>query len=331
MLILDFKTKGEKAVDPSPIGAQSPRRRKGLKGLIAGIRPSYIMRFGRLLGNLMYVVGVSPRRLIRRNLKFVHPEWPRSRINGCCRRNFQHYAVSLLENLQSAFMSAEDMRSRFRIRGERHLLRAMVQGKGVIVISAHLGNFEMALQYPICSLNSPMTGVAKKFRYRLLNRWIHGLRTRYGNKVIYKKEALPKMIKTLRRGELLGILVDQSRYKLAFDVAFWGRNATMTYAPALLARRCKSPVVPIFCVREADGMLALQVEPPLDLQKTRDLHADLQINTQKIANAVEIAIRRNPDQWFWYLKHFKKHYPYLYSDLTSRRQRMKQHKQQLAA
>jgi len=274
----------------------------------------------------MYGLDVSRRRLIRRNLQFVHPEWSRSRINGCCRSNFQHYAVTLLENLQSVCMSAEDMRSRFRISGEEHLLRALDQGKGVIVISAHLGNFEMALQYPICCLQRPITGVAKKLRYRLLNRWIHGSRTRFGNKLIYKKEAMPAMIKTLRRGELLGILVDQSRYKLAFDVAFWGRKATMTYAPAMLARRCKSPILPIFCVREADGRLAIRVEPPLDIEKTRDVHTDLRVNTQKIADVVENAIRRCPEQWFWYLKHFKKHYPDLYSDFATRRQRKKQDK-----
>jgi KDO2-lipid IV(A) lauroyltransferase len=180
-------------------------------------------------------------------------------------------------------------------------------------------------------LQRPITAVAKKLRYRLLNRWIHGSRTRFGNKVIYKKEALPTMIKTLRRGELLGILVDQSRYKLSIDIALWGRKATMTYAPALLARRCKSLVIPIFCARGPDGILAIRVEPPIDLQKTRDMRADLRVNTQKIADGVENAIRKYPDQWFWYLKHFKKHYPDLYLRFVSRRERLKLKKHQLAA
>jgi KDO2-lipid IV(A) lauroyltransferase len=326
MQIVGHKTEREKGIGPSPIRMRSRGLRNELKALIARIPPSSILRFGRLLGNLTYVLAASHRRLIRRNLEFVHPEWSRSRVNECCRRNFQHYAVTLLENLQSVCLSAKDMRSRFRINGEEHLLQALAQGKGVIVISAHLGNFEMALQYPICCLQRPLTGVAKKLRYRLLNRWIHGLRTRFGNKLIYKKEALPAMIKTLRRGELLGILVDQSRYKLAFDVAFWGRKATMTYAPALLARRCRSPILPVFCFREADGLLAIQVEPPLDIQRTRDMRADLRVNTQKIADVVENAIRSCPEQWFWYLKHFKKHYPHLYSEFATRRQRKKQAK-----
>ena len=320
---IGHKTEGERGTGPLPIRERSRRLRSALKALAAGIPPRYIMRSGRLLGNLAYVLAVPYRRLIRRNLQFVHPEWTRRRINRYCRRNFQHYAITLLENLQSACLSAEDMRARFRVSGEEHLLRALAPGKGVIVVSAHLGNFEMALQYPVCCQQRPMTGVAKKLRNRLLNRWIHGLRTRFGNKLIYKKEALPAMIKTLRRGELLGILVDQSRYKLAYDVVFWGRKATMTYAPALLARRCKSPILPIFCFRRADGLLAIRIEPPLDLHKTRDLRADLQINTQQIAAVVENAIRRCPEQWFWYLKHFKKHYPDLYSEIATRRQRQK--------
>ena len=220
MLIMEHKTVGEKAIDPLPIPARSRRWRDRFKFLIAGIRPSYIMHFGRILGNLMYITDASRRGMIRRNLEFVHPEWSRSQITEFCRRNFQHYAVTLLEMLQSTCMSAQDIRSRLRISGEEHLLRALDQGKGVILVSAHLGNYEMALQYPICCLQRPLTGVAKKLHYRLRNRWIHELRTRFGNKLIYNREAMPTMIKTLRRGELLGILVDQSRNKLAFDIVF---------------------------------------------------------------------------------------------------------------
>ena len=313
------------AVDHSPPRGPSPHWRDRLKALITGIRPSHIMRFGRLLGNLMYILDVSRRGMVRRNLEFVHPEWSRSQITEFCRRNFQHYGITLIEMLQSTCMSARDLRSKLRISGEEHLLRALDQGKGVIIVSAHLGNYELALQYPVCCLKRPMTGVSKKLHYRLRNRWIHGLRTRFGNKLIYNRDAVPAMIKTLRRGELLGLLVDQSRNKLAFDIAFLGRIGTMTYAPALLARRCKSPILPVFCVREADGRLAIQVEPPLEIQKTRDMHADLRVNTQKIADVVENAIRRCPEQWFWFFKHFKKHYRYLYSDFSSPKQRKKQH------
>jgi len=319
---MEHKTCGEMAVDSSP---QMPSRhwRGRLKVLIAGIRPSNIMRFGR---NLMYMMDVSRRGMIRRNLELVHPEWSRSKITEFCRRNFQHYGITLMEMLQSTCMSAQDMRSRLRISGEEHLVRALDQGKGVILVSAHLGNFELAMQYPVCCLKRPMTGVAKKLHHRLRNRWIHGLRTRFGNKLIYNRDAMPAMIKALRRGELLGLLVDQSRNKLAFDIAFLGRLGTMTYAPALLARRCKSPILPVFCVREADGRLAIQVEPPLEIQKTRDIHADLRVNTQKIADVVENAIRKCPEQWFWFFKHFKKHYRYLYSDFKSPKQRKNQNK-----
>jgi Kdo2-lipid IVA lauroyltransferase/acyltransferase len=326
---MEHNYRNEKAaVDLQPM--PSPGLGDRLRRLIAGIPPSHVMRIGILIGNLMYVLDAPHRRLIRCNLQFVFPEWTRDRIRAFSRRNFQHYALTFLENLQAAFMSGEEICARFRVTGEEHLSRVLARGKGAIIISAHLGNFETALQYPVCCMQHPLTGVAKKLRYRLADQWLHRLRTRFGNILIYKKEALPKMINTLRRGGLLGVLVDQSRYKLAFDVAFWGRKATMTYAPALLARRCKSPVLPIFCLREADGRLAIRIEPPLDLQRTRDPHTDLQINTQKIADVVEHAIRRCPEQWFWYLKHFKKHYPHLYAAHLTGRQRRKLYRNQPA-
>ncbi|UCF91687.1 MAG: lysophospholipid acyltransferase family protein [Desulfobacterales bacterium] len=303
--------------------------RNKAEALIANIPHSYIAGLGTLLGRLLYFLAIPQRRTVRRNLRFIHPEWSRSQIQRFSKRNFQHYGITCLEIAQSVFSSREDILAKFRISGEEHLLQALDQKKGVIIVSAHLGNYEMALQYPACHLQRPLTGVAKKLRHRLLNRWIHQSRTRLGNKIIYKKGALPAMIQTLRRGELLGILIDQSRYALGLEVDFLGRRATATSAPAMLALRCKSPVVPVFCTREADGVLAIQVEPPLDLTRTKDLRSDLRINTQKMAAAVENAVRKCPEQWFWFQRRWKKHYPHLYPEYQARqRRRSKQKKRQ---
>ena len=106
-------------------------------------------------------------------------------------------------------------------------------------------------------------------------------------KIIYKKGALPKMTQTLRRGEILGVLVDQSRKKQGVPVTFFGREATATPAAALLAIRCKSPVVPDFVSGAEDGQLTIRMKEPLEVMEDKDLRSDLQTNTQRMTNAVE--------------------------------------------
>jgi KDO2-lipid IV(A) lauroyltransferase len=299
-----------------------------LAALIAKIPKTYILGLGRILGRLLYLLDAPHRRIVRRNLYFVHPEWSIAQVRRFSKRTFQHFGINLLEMLQIYFSCDEDMRNKFRVQGGEHLVQALKKNRGVIIISAHLGNYEVALQYPVCYLQQPLVGVAKKMRNTRQNRWMHDLRTRFGNVIIYKKGALPEMTKTLREGRLLGIIIDQSRQFLGVDVDFFGKSATATPAAALLAIRCKSPVVPVFCHRDADGVLAINVQPPLMISRTKDLREDLRINTQRMTDEVEKAIKKYPDQWLWLQKRWKKHYPDLYPGYRRRLERRKKRKRQ---
>jgi len=169
--------------------------------------------------------------------------------------------------------------------------------------------------------------VARQIQSNTLGRWIHRLRVRFGNIVLDKRRALPKMARTLRNGKALGLLIDQgTRLSEGVEVTFFGRTANATPAAALLARRYNSPVVMVFCIREADDRLTLVVEPPLALKRTDDLDADVQANTQIMTSTIEKAVRAYPEQWFWFHKRWKRHYPYLYPEDLARRQRRKEKK-----
>lgn len=98
----------------------------------------------------------------------------------------------------------------------------------------------------------------------------------------------------------------------------------MTPAPAMLARRYDCSVLPAFCVREPDAGLTLLFEPPLRFEKTNDSHADLLKNTQTMAYTIEQAVRNHMEQWFWFHKRWKRHYPYLYPEDISMRQRRRE-------
>jgi KDO2-lipid IV(A) lauroyltransferase len=208
-----------------------------------------------------------------------------------------------------------------RVIGLVNLSRALQSKNGLIIVSAHLGNWEIGLQFARCFLQKPILGVAKKIRFEPLNRWVHGLRTRFGIRIIYKKGALPEMRQTLRQGGILALLVDQSRRSEGVEVLFFGKKVTATPAAAFLAIRCKSPVVPVFCIRAADGQLTIHIQPPLEMVRTKDLRADVQANTQVITQAVERAVRDHPEQWFWVHKRWKKYYPELYPEYSARRNR----------
>jgi len=278
----------------------------------------------------MYLLDVPHRRIVRRNLHFAHADWSPDRIRAISKRIFQNLVITILEIFQMSCFSCEDILGKISSRGEEHITHALEGNKGLILISAHLGNWEAALQFTSCFSRRSCTGVVKKIRFRPLNRWLTRLRTRFGLKIVDKKGALPEIRQALRRGEVTGLLIDQSKRSESVDVHFFGKRVTATPAAVLLAFRCKSPVLPIFCVREVNGQLTIRVDPPLELKRTNDLRSDLITNTQMMTDVVEKAVREYPDQWLWLHKRWKKHHPHLYPEYFARRRRRKEREKKRA-
>lgn len=298
-------------------------RRSALADFIAQIPKKHIICLGKMVGRLISYFDIRNRRIVRRNLQFIYPQWSRNQIHSLSKSIFQHLGIILLEFLQMAYLSPAELTSRIKVEGEEILNEALANQRGAVLISAHIGNWEIAWQVCPCYFQLDITGVAKKFRNKQLNRMVENRRTRFGNRLLYKKGALPDMMQTLRQGKIVGLLMDISRRFDGVEVKFFGRRATATPAAALLAIRCKSPIIPAFSRRNARGQLVIHIEPPVEILRTGDLRTDLQINTQRITDRVERAVRKYPEQWNWTLKRWKEFYPDLYPESEKRQQHIK--------
>ena len=283
------------------------------------------INIGKLFGILLYVLAVNQRRLVLRNLRFCYAEWSDDQIKKLARRVFKNFGITFIEVCQSAFMSWDSLSNRYRVIGEEILINALKANKGILIVTGHLGNWEVAQHY-MHNFEKPFSVVATRMKQAWANRLLDHLRSRFGNTVIDKKGGLPSIMQALRRGETVALLIDQSRRKQGIEVTFFGHEATATPAAALLAMRCKSTVLPMFCVRDPDGQLTIHVKPPLETIRTGDLRSDLQTNTQIMMNAVEEMVREYPDQWFWTLKPWKVAHPHLYWDWEERRRKRKTRK-----
>ncbi|MBW2022723.1 MAG: hypothetical protein JRI39_09215 [Deltaproteobacteria bacterium] len=281
--------------------------------------------FGKFLGNIAYVADARHRRIVKRNLRFAIPSLDSSaKINRTARGVFQNAAISFLEILQMSRLSRNDILQKVQVKGSTYLLDAKNSQRGTIVISAHFGNWEMAHIFGSCFLNEPLVLVARKVKPSIVNEWLNRVRGRFGSEILDKSSALPRMIRAIRRGKILGVLIDQGTLLSdGVEVTFFGKKTNATPAAAVLARRYKAAVLPVFCVRRKDGDLEVVAYPPLDLQESDDYQQDFQVNTQMMINVIESAIREHPDQWFWFHKRWKRHYPELYKEDWRRRKKKK--------
>ena len=286
-----------------------------LISLVVNLPRSAVVFSGRVLGTIAYALDYQHRQIVVRNLQFTHPEWKSHRIRKLSILVFQNFGIAILEILQLACMRGEDILRNVGIRGKEHLQKALESPHGVIMISAHIGNWEMGPPFISNYFGRNMVSVARQVSPELLDKWINWLRTRFGNIIIDKKGALPTMAKTLKKGNILGILIDQgTKRSEGVEVKFFGKTTTATPVAAMLARRFGSTVLLSYCIREAGEYLTAVIEAPLNLQKTDDVHADVSVNTQIMTDAIEKAVKAYPEQWFWFHKRWKRHYPHLYKE-----------------
>lgn len=176
--------------------------------------------------------------------------------------------------------------------------RAYAAGKGLIYLTAHLGNWElMALA---ASRRFHPTGVvARRFDNPRLDRMVDTLRSLYGNRVIDKRDALRETLSVLKKGGAIGILLDQN---VAMDegvfVDFFGKPACTNKGPAVIAARTGAAVIPVFIHREGEGHVT-SIGEPVRLADTGSAEDDVRANTAAFTKAIEEAVRLHPEEWLW--------------------------------
>ncbi len=175
---------------------------------------------------------------------------------------------------------------------------------GVLFIGGHLGNWEWMA--PVMhSLGWQVAEVVRPLDHPALNRYVDKTRTCNGIRTIPKDAAGGEVLRLLREGWMMGILIDQAPRKNAVPLEFFGAPCWATAAPALVAARAKAPIHPVAMVRQPDGSYVLEVRPPVPLVRTGDFAADLLENTRRCQAAFEALVREYPGQWLWFHRRWK--------------------------
>jgi KDO2-lipid IV(A) lauroyltransferase len=266
------------------------------------------LRVGVVVGLLAYVFWCSRRKIALENLRgavergaIVLDRDPRSVI----RQNFRHLGRSFIEVLKIYYGFGDSVFKHVKVIGEDNYRQVEKKDKGVLCITAHCGNWELLAVYVSMKI-AKITIVARKQDNPYLNRFIEKTREKYGNNTIYKEGALKRILSSLKKGELIGILMDQSVIRSeGFVVPFLGKNAYAMKTPAILARKTGTPVVPAFIRRTRDGHL-IEIGKEIPLAVSGDSEAALLQDTINFLRPIEDFIRQYPADWFWIHRRWKR-------------------------
>ncbi|MBP2654843.1 MAG: phosphatidylinositol mannoside acyltransferase [Firmicutes bacterium] len=203
----------------------------------------------------------------------------------------------LIEVLRFPLLNKSNINQLVTIKGREYLHEALAYGKGVVIATAHSGNWE--LLGPALSLNGfPVVGVAQKQTNTAMNRFINEYRMLSGMHVVYKNE-IREMIRLLGEGKILGLLMDQDAGNEGTFVKFFGVPASTATGAAAMARMKGTPIVPAFITRKEDGGHTAVLSKPIFVEKTANRDADVFTITQQLTTIIENHIRQFPNEWFW--------------------------------
>jgi len=273
--------------------------------LIGLVPRKLAQRIADSLGRMLFCVDKKHRDIAIDNLTYAfgHEKQPEE-IKKIARQVFINLVKVVFEVGWSLHLKESQFAEHFKINGFRHMKNAYEKEKGVLALTAHFGNWEL-LSIIGSIIKFPINIVVRPLDFKPLDHFIFNLRTRFGGKIIPKERSIHTIIRSLRRGEIVLLLMDQNVdwYEGVF-VDFMGHRACTSKGMALLALKTGAPVVPVFMVREKSGFRA-EFGPEIFTVKTGDRQKDIENNTQEYNRVMENFIRRYPDQWFWVHQRWK--------------------------
>jgi Kdo2-lipid IVA lauroyltransferase/acyltransferase len=283
---------------------------RGVVGALGLLPWSAASGLGARIGALGYRPFGIRRRVVERQLAAAFPEWPGERVAATARAAYAHLGRVMTEAMLLPSAKPGRVLDLFEPEafGWDVLQEALAEGKGVIAIAGHIGNWELGGAY-LAARGVPVDAIARHMANPLADQWITDTRTRVGMQVVYDDQAVRRTTRALKEGRLVAFLADQGVKGLASTfVPFFGRPAKTPRGPAVFALRFGAPMVLVVPYREPSGRYRMSLER-IPLVSTGDREADIDTMVATWTRMLEGWVRRIPEQYFWHHQRWRRQPP----------------------
>lgn len=275
-------------------------------GLSRVIPRRWFLKVCEKLGVLAFLFLRKPRRRSDQNLKMALKKDKDDEVRGLTKKVFTNLAKNAGDVILALrIRSVSKLNEMIEVEGLEMLEEASRSGRGVLLLSCHMGAFELLPIY-FTHLGYKVTVVGTRLKYDRLNRLLVDSRTSRGIQNIDRGSDTLKLVRALKNGEIVGILMDQNMKVKSIRAEFFGIPAHTPVGPALLALRI-NPEVLVLAIRRIEGdRHRITIRPAVKLARTDDFEKDVQVNTQMFNDEVEALIRQDLTQWAWMHKRWRK-------------------------
>jgi len=253
----------------------------------------------------VYCLLPRRRRVAVYNLRRAFPEKSTAEIIGIVKGVYRNFGILAAEFAEIPRLNVNRINSIMEIKGMENYEKARSKNRGVILLTAHFGNWEL-LATAFAIISEPSLALYRTLDNPLLDNLVYWVRASTGNTLMHANHAMRSVLRSLRNKKTVGMLIDQnwSRQEGCF-VEFFNRPACTSSGVAFLALHEEVPVLPVYLIRKDDGKYILQMGAEIETIRTGDEERDIVTNTQRYTRVTEEIVRRYPEQWFWVHKRWK--------------------------
>ncbi|MDR2709559.1 MAG: hypothetical protein LBC07_06265 [Elusimicrobiota bacterium] len=265
---------------------------------------SFAMNISQIFAVIAYYLVPIRRRYVISALSLSFPQKSKKEILQIIKNMYKNIGRMIIGIAFIPTFSNEKLKDMMKI-DEQKILQAHKKGKGIVIMSAHLGNWEltaisMSKRYPVSVI---IASQSNPFIDRLLNDIRVGENYKTISRDLWQSSAR-QVLKALKRNEIIAILADQNESKNGCFVPFFGRDCSMPKGAALFALRQKCPLFSAFGFYTKDGIMEVEIEE-IELPKTGDIEADIKTINTIYSQRLEKFVRQHPEQWLWFHKKWK--------------------------
>lgn len=250
-----------------------------------------------LVARMAWIFARRARRLLMANLQIALPERTPAELRWIAWRNFRNHSKAYADLMKLPVARVEDLRPLLHLEGVDHLETALQRGKGVLVISAHMGSWEIAAAIWSATI-APVSLFAEELEPRELYDWYRQTRARLGISVLpLSRGGLRRVIQALEAHEMVVTAIDRDILGTGLRLDFFGRPARIPAGPAAIALKHGTPLLPVCVYRRSDDSYQAVGFPPIFAEPTGNRAADERRVTGQLLRRLEEMIRQHPDQW----------------------------------
>lgn len=274
---------------------------RSMSGMICLLPYRWVLYLGKKMGNLYYRLAARQRQ---RALSQIQEclELPLETAQPIIKSLFRKLGQTFLEVLYTPVLTTEKIQDYVTIENRHYLDSAVENGRGVVILTAHFGNWEW-LGATLGLNKFPITSVIKPQPNDQHTRILNEYRQQSGIEIFTRGTSeMVNAARAIKKGRILGLVADQDAGPRGIFVQFFGKSSSTPAGPTIFAKKFKAPVVPVFIVRKPEGGHRMICCEPLYYQDTGNADEDILRFTTQTTNIIEDMIRQYPDEWLWFQK-----------------------------